>query len=127
MEGGKQMITKKIFKSIFITSLSFILVCMSIICAADLSDSEQPLSNEIDYSKLKYEIINRNKMCQDELEKIYSTENEIYYTYCKNDVYIKWEDGEIDLLEDALVDKKIDINDLGKHNIKIVVEDKHEN
>lgn len=121
------MITKKIFKSIFITSLSFILVCMSIICAADLSDSEQPLSNEIDYSKLKYEIINRNKMCQDELEKIYSTENEIYYTYCKNDVYIKWENGEIDLLEDALVDKKIDINDLGKHNIKIVVEDKHEN
>lgn len=127
MEGGKQMITKKIFKSIFITSLSFILVCMSIICAADLSDSEQPLSNKIDYSKLKYEIINRNKMCQDELEKIYSTENEIYYTYCKNDVYIKWENGEIDLLEDALVDKKIDINDLGKHNIKIVVEDKHEN
>ena len=121
------MIAKKIFKSIFITSLSFILVCMSIICAADLSETEQPLSSTIDYSKLKYEIINKNKMCKQELEKLYSTENKIYYTYCKNDVYIKWENGKIDLLEEALVDKKIDIEDLKKFNIEIVVENKNEN
>lgn len=117
----------KILKSIFITSLAFVLVCMSVLCAAGLSETAPSLSNELDYSKLKYEIIDKNILCQDNLEKIYSTKNKTYYTYCKDNVYIKWENGEIDLLEEALNENKIEIEDLNKFDITIVVEDKNEN
>ena len=38
-------------------------------------------------------------------------------------MYIKWENGEIDLIEDALYDEKINIDDLKNYEIEIVVVD----
>ena len=96
---------------------------MTIIIAGELPDEEATLSNKIDYSKLRYEVLNKNVNCQEDLEELYQTNNETFYTYCKENVYIKWENGEIDLIEDALYEDKININDLQNYDIEIVVMD----
>ena len=127
MEGGKQMGNNKLLKNIFVLALTFILICLSIIIAGELPDDEVSLSNEIDYSKLKYEVLNKNKTCDESLEELFRTNHKIYYTYCQENVYIKWENGEIDLLAEALIEDKILIEDLDGTNVEIVVEDINEN
>ena len=122
MEGGNQM-GNNILKKIFVISLTFILICLSIIIAGELPDEEATLSNKIDYSKLRYDLLNKNVNCEESLEELYQTEKETFYTYCKENVYIKWENGEIDLIEDALYDEKINIDDLKNYDIEIVVVD----
>lgn len=112
-----------ILKKIFVISLTFILICLSIIIAGELPDEEAALSNKIDYSKLRYDLLNKNVNCEESLEELYKTEKETFYTYCKENVYIKWENGEIDLIEDALYDEKINIDDLKNYDIEIVVVD----
>ena len=120
--------SKSFFKKIFIFSLTFILICLSVIIAGELPDDEATLSNKVDYSKLKYEVLNKNVDCNKSLEKLYQTENATYYTYCKENVYIKWENGEIDLVEDVLLDEKVKIEELYNNtNIEIIVVDKNEN
>ena len=43
-------------------------------------------------------------------------------------MYIKWENGEIDLVEDALLDEKLKIEELYNNtNIEIIMVDKNEN
>ena len=86
-------------------------------------NEEATLSNKIDYSKLRYDLLNKNVNCEESLEELYKTEKETFYTYCKENVYIKWENGEIDLIEDALYDEKINIDDLKNYDIEIVVVD----
>ena len=122
MEGGNQM-GNNILKKIFVISLTFILICLSIIIAGELPDEEATLSNKIDYSKLRYDLLNKNVNCEESLEELYKTEKETFYTYCKENVYIKWENGEIDLIEDALYDEKVNIDDLKNYDIEIVVVD----
>ena len=112
-----------ILKKIFVISLTFILICLSIIIAGELPDEEATLSNKIDHSKLRYDLLNKNVNCEESLEELYKTEKETFYTYCKENVYIKWENGEIDLIEDALYDEKINIDDLKNYDIEIVVVD----
>lgn len=119
--------SNKLLKKIFVVSLTFILICLSIIIAGELPDEEATLSNKIDYSKLKYEVLNKNVNCNESLEELYQTENETFYTYCKENVYIKWENGEIDLIEDALNDEKVNIYDLQDFDIEIVVVNNNEN
>lgn len=108
-------------KKLFIIALTFILICLSIIIAGELPDDDPSLSNEINYDKLKYEILNKNKDCQEDMEEIYTKENTTYYTYCKNEIYVKWENGEIDLLEDALLEEKVKVEDLMNKNLRLVV------
>ena len=115
--------SNNLLKNIFVIILTFILICLSVIIAGELPDEEATLSSEIDYSKLKYEVLNKNVNCEEELEKLYQTEKETFYTYCKENVYIKWENGKIDLLEEALLDNKINIEDLRNYDIEIVVVD----
>ncbi len=122
-EGGNQMGSNSLLKKIFIIALTFILICLSVIIAGELPDEEATLSSKIDYSKLKFEVLNKNVNCEEELEELYQTEKETFYTYCKENVYIKWENGKIDLIEDALLDEKINIEDLKNHDIEIVVVD----
>ena len=117
----------KLLKHIFVLALTFILICLSIIIAGELPDDEVSLSNEIDYSKLKYEVLNKNKTCDESLEELFRTNDKVYYTYCQENVYIKWENGEIDLLAEALIEDKILIEDLDGTNVEIVVEDINEN
>lgn len=114
-------------KKIFIVSLTFILICLSVIIAGELPDEEATLSNKIDYTKLKYEVLNKNINCEDSLEELYKTEKETFYTYCKENIYIKWENGKIDLIEDALLEEKINIEDLQNYDIEIVVVNNNEN
>ena len=64
-------------------SLTFILICLSVIIAGELPDEDVSLSNKVDYSKLKYEVLNKNVDCNKTLEILYQTEKTTYYTYCK--------------------------------------------
>ena len=69
----------KLFVSFLLFSI--ILICLSVIAAGSLPDEEPTLSNEIDYSKLNFEILNKNETCEESLELLYSTENKEYYTF----------------------------------------------
>ena len=119
--------TNKLFRNLFVISLTIILICLSVLAAGSLPDEEPTLSNEIDYSKLNFEILNKNETCEESLELLYSTENKEYYTYCKENVYIKWENGEIDTIEESIVENKITIESLNNYDIEIVAVDKNEN
>ena len=116
--------TNKIFKSLFVISLTIILICLSVIAAGSLPDEEPTLSNEIDYSKIRFELLNKNKTCEESMELLLSTETANYYTYCKENMYIKWQNGEIDTLEEALNENKITIESLNNYDIEIVVVEK---
>lgn len=116
--------TNKIFKSLFVISLTIILICLSVIAAGSLPDEEPTLSNEIDYSKLRFELVNKNKSCEESMELLYSTETANYYTYCKENVYIKWQNGEINTVEEALTKNKVTIESLNDYDIEIVVVEK---
>lgn len=119
--------SNKLFKSIFLVSLGIVLICLSVIAAGSLPNEEPSLSNEIDYSKLKFELLNKNETCEESLSLLYSTKTTEYYTYCKENIYIKWQNGEIDTVEEALIDGKITIENLYNYNIEIVAEDINEN
>lgn len=119
--------SNNLLKKIFVVLLTFILICLSIIIAGELPDEEATLSSKIDYSKLKYEVLNKNVNCEESLEELYQTDTETFYTYCKDNVYIKWENGKIDLIEEALYDEKIKIEDLQNSDIEIVVVNNNEN
>lgn len=121
MEGGNLMGNNGLLKKLFIVALTFILVCLSIIIAGELPDDDPSLSSEINYKKLKFEVLNRNPECEEEMEELYRVENTTYYTYCKDDMYIKWENGEIDLLEETLLENKINIEDLIDKDLRLVV------
>lgn len=119
--------SNKLFKSIFVISLTIILICLSVIAAGSLPNEEPSLSNEIDYSKLKFELLNKNETCEESLSLLYSTKTTEYYTYCKENIYIKWQNGEIDTVEEALSESKITIENLYNYDIEIVAEDINEN
>lgn len=127
MEGGNQMGTKNIFKGLFVISLTFILICLSVIVAGGLPNETPTLSQEIDYTKLKFEIVNKNITCEESLELLYSTKITDYYTYCKENMYIKWENGEIDTLEEALDENKVSIESLKDYDVEIIQIGKNEN
>ena len=119
--------TKKIFKGLFVMSLTFILICLSVIVAGGLPNETPTLSPEIDYTKLRFEIVNKNVTCEESLELLYSTKTTDYYTYCKENVYVKWENGEIDTLEETLDENKVNIESLKDYDVEIIQIEKNEN
>ena len=72
-----------------------------------------------------YEIKDKNKKCEQEEEYLYEDERYSYYLTCKGsyNIYLEWTDGSTDLVKNALKNKKVTMDSLIEHGLKVI---KHE-
>ena len=113
------MKTKIIIMSIFAVILITLLIGLLVIIFTN--DNEEELPKIVDYV-----IENKSETCVSALELIYEDKNNSYYLSCikSNYIYLKWDDGEIDLLKNALDNKKVTIDSLIEHGLDVIVNEK---
>ena len=72
-----------------------------------------------------YKLKDNNKNCIKEEELLYEDSIYNYYLTCKGsyNIYLEWTDGSKDLVKNALKNKKVTIESLMEHGLKVV---KHE-
>ena len=119
MEGGKKMNFKMSVKIAFVIILSVILVGLIFI----INDKTGKRAHIYDPLVLSdYVIENETKKCDDGEEFLYEDDNYKYYLPCKSsyDIYLQWDDGARDLVKDALNNKKVNIDSLTEHGLKVI-------
>ena len=114
MEGGKKLKTKITLKFIFITLLVAILIGLVILI---LTNNEENEVNKI----VDYKIVDDTTSCMEELEEIYKDNKSTYYLPCVKSANIKlvWDNGETDLLKNAINNGKVTIESLKEHGLEI--------
>lgn len=122
MEGGKVMKGRLIFKTVFVIILTFILIGL-IFIIYDKAGTAAHIYNPLLVSD--YVIIDESKDCSGEEELIYEDSKYKYYLPCPSsyDISLEWTDGDTDLLKNALNNKKVTIESLEDHGLKVI---KHE-
>lgn len=120
------MKTKLIIKSSFILLIALVSVCLSVIALRRINKDENYKKDD-DSIILDYRILDKSNYCDETRELIYEDENNSYYLPCvkSNLIYLEYNTGEIELLEDAI--KEIDINSLIEHGLEVIVESRHKN
>lgn len=116
------MRVKIYFKITYVIFLTVILVCLLYIIiskAGTRAHIYEPLQIA------DYVIKDENKNCKKEEELLYEGENYNYYLTCLGsyNIYLEWSDGSRDLVKNALKNKKVTIESLIEHGLKVV---KHE-
>ena len=73
-----------------------------------------------------YRIKDTNKDCVKEEELIYEDKEYGYYLPCQGsyNIYLEWDDGSKDLIKNALKNKKVTIESLKDHGLKIIEHEK---
>lgn len=108
------MKTRIIFKSIFLLVLFFLLIGLTIIIFSDNNIYSR------NYPKLEDYIITYNEECNNGKELLYEDDNNKYYISCDiTNVHLKWDFGNIDSLNTALKNKKVTIDSLINHGLKV--------
>ncbi len=108
------MKTKITLKIIFVTLLIIILIGLTMLI---FSNNESTNINKI----IDYKIIDRTTSCTEELEEIYKDDKNTYYLPCVKSGNIKlvWDNGEIDLLKNAINNGKVTIKSLKDHGLEL--------
>ena len=108
------MKTKITLKIIFITLLIVILIGLVILV---FSNNEDEDVNKI----VDYKIVDNTTSCTEGLEEIYKDNKSTYYLPCikSANIEIVWDNGEKDLLKNAINNKKVTIESLKEHGLEV--------
>ena len=73
-----------------------------------------------------YEIKDKNKTCEKEEELLFEDKKYEYYLTCKGsyNIYLEWTDGSNDLIKNALKNKKVTMDSLIEHGLKVIRHEK---
>ena len=120
MEGGKKMKSRVIFKSIFVIVLLVILLCLVFIIY-DKAGKRARIYDPLLLSTYTIFYDNEGSPCMSNPEVIYKDSKYTYSLPCISsyDTYLLWDDGTKELVKNALENKKVDINSLIDHGLKI--------
>ena len=115
MEGGKKLKTKITLKIIFITLL--VAISIGLVILIFTTNNEDNEINKI----VDYKIVDDTTSCEEELEEIYKDNKSTYYLPCVKSANIKlvWDNGETDLLKNAINNGKVTIESLKEHGLEI--------
>ena len=114
------MKTRIIFKSIFLLILLVILFCLVFIIF-DKAGKTARIYNPILLSTYTIFYDSDGKECMEKPEVFYK-DSKYQYTlscYSSYDTYLLWDDGTKELIKNALNNKKVDIESLEKHGLKV--------
>lgn len=108
---------KLVFKSIMIFLIVTISLLLVFLCIG-FNPSKMSLSIS------DYIINNTNKVCDNNRELISSDGEYDYYIPCtmSNDIELIWNDGSKDYLKDAIRNKKVNVESLIKHGLRVYAE-----
>ena len=116
------MKAKIVLKSIFLFILVLILIgLLYIIFTKSGNDNGVNVFKLVDYV-----IEDRTETCNEKLELIYSSKGKKYYLPCEKSeyVFLKWDDGVVDSLKNAIDKEKVTMDSLMEHGLEIIVNDK---
>ena len=109
------MKTRIMFKCMFLIVLLFLLIGLTIIIFSDNSIYKDNRLKLEDY-KIVYD-----SECKNEINVIYEDDKNKYIINCDlNNIHLKWDYGNIDSLNTALKYKKVTIDSLKSHGLKII-------
>ena len=114
------MKTRIIFKSIFLVILLIILGCL-IFIINDKAGKAAKIYNPLLLSSYTIFYDNEGKDCMNNPEVFYKDSKYQYSLTCYSsyDTYLLWDDGTKELIKNALNNKKVDIDSLEKHGLKM--------
>ena len=120
MEGGKDMKSRIIFKSLFVTLLIIILIGL-ITIIFDKTGTQAHVYSSLVVADYKIVYDSDNDSCLEMEELLYEDDQYEYYLPCASsyDIYLEWSDGSKDLLKDALRNNKVTMESLIDHGLRV--------